>query len=372
MSSKRRPAPFWIISVALGASAAALPGPSLAQGPVCASAAAVPLGDQSVRVCYAARLAADQQVFGYATQWTDGGWTVSYDSLWHSGIVIETPAAIEIAGVSLAPGSYGLYAVPSSFEWTIILNGDVDHFRSGEPYDDETRTQEVGRGLARSSDLRAPVERLTVRGEGSGASSGDMILEWGRTQVRIPVRLTATRASMACQWRGAADRLAQRASRPDSLDIVIGGRQVRVCYGSPAARDRRVFGGLVPYDDHWRAGANEPTIVHIPFAARIAGIPVDAGDYTISAIPSTNEWTIIVNASTNQWGRVTPTEGGGRSQYTDAVRARELGRALVPSEQTEEHVENFQIRSEETGSSSVNLILEWERTRVRIPISARD
>ena len=38
------------------------------------------------------------------------------------------------------------------------------------------------------------------------------------------------------------------------------------------------------------------------------------------------------------------------------------------SESTGEHVEQFTIRSEQTGSGSANIVLEWERTRVRIPV----
>jgi len=359
-------ASLWICAATL-----ALGGPVWAQGRACGSAAAVPVGGEVVRVCYTAQMADGPTVFGYATMWTDAGWMVSYDSLWSTSLVIETAVAVEVAGVPLQPGAYAVYAVPSSFEWTIIMNGNVEHLVAGEPYDDAVRSQEVGRGLARSSAISHPVERLAVRGEASGPNSGDLIVEWGRRQVRIPVRLTSGRASLSCQWGGSPEQLAARPSPPDSLDVSIGGRQVRVCYNSPSARERRVFGGLVPYDDHWRTGANEPTIIHIPFEAQIAGISVDPGDYVLNVIPSTTEWTIVLNASTNQGGRVTPTEGGGRSQYTDAVRARELGRALVPSEQTEEHVERFRIRSETTDDDSANLILEWERTRVRIPITAR-
>ena len=171
--------------------------------------------------------------------------------------------------------------------------------------------------------------------------------------------------------RGAPDRLAQRGSPPDSVMVRFGSREAKLCYGRPSARDRKIFGGLVPYDDLWRTGANEATIIHLPFPAEIAGIAVDPGDYAILTIPSRGDWVVVVNASTNQWGRVTPTVGGGRSQYSEGIRAQEVGRAMVHSGTTDGHVEMFTIRAEEAGPDAAILVLEWENTRVRIPIRAR-
>lgn len=150
-----------------------------------------------------------------------------------------------------------------------------------------------------------------------------------------------------------------RASPYDSTTIQIGDEQARICYGRPSARGREIFGGLVPYDQLWRTGANEPTILHLPFTADIAGLTVPPGSYSIYTEPGTTEWTIIINRSTSQWGH--------ESSYTDEVRAQELGRTSVPTERLDQHVETFTIRSEPTATGS-DLLLEWERTRVRIPL----
>jgi hypothetical protein len=150
-----------------------------------------------------------------------------------------------------------------------------------------------------------------------------------------------------------------RASPYDSTTIQVGTEEARVCYGRPSARGREIFGGLVPYDQLWRTGANEPTILHLPFTADIAGLTVPAGSYSIYTEPATEDWTLIVNRSTSQWGH--------ESSYTSDVQAQELGRTTVGTERLDQHVETFTIRSEPTASGA-DLILEWERTRVRIPI----
>jgi hypothetical protein len=153
--------------------------------------------------------------------------------------------------------------------------------------------------------------------------------------------------------------VADRASPYDSTTVAVGGQQALVCYSRPSARGRTVFGGLVPYGKLWRTGANEPTIIHLPVAATIAGIAVQPGSYSIYTIPGESEWTVIVNRSTSQWGI--------ESQYTPEVEAQEVGRATVPATHTDAPVEQFTIRADPSGNGS-DLVLEWENTRVAIPI----
>ena len=86
------------------------------------------------------------------------------------------------------------------------------------------------------------------------------------------------------------------------------------------------------------------------------------GVYSLYTVPGANEWQIIVNRSIAQWGK--------EDQYTDAIKAQELGRAKVKSEKLSAPVETFTIRAEPAGSDTKALVLEWEKSRVRIPITA--
>lgn len=167
----------------------------------------------------------------------------------------------------------------------------------------------------------------------------------------------APRTEPVCQPQRAT---ADRPSPYDSTVIRIDDAVAKVCYGRPSARGRQIFGGLLPYGQLWRTGANEPTTLHLPFAARIATIDVPPGEYSIYSIPDPARWTIIVNDATDQWG----AEGN----YTPEVEAQEVGRATVASETLPDAVEQFTIRTESAGENAANLILEWERTRVTIPI----
>lgn len=152
-----------------------------------------------------------------------------------------------------------------------------------------------------------------------------------------------------------------RASPYDSTIVHLGDAEAKVCYGRPAARGRTMIGGdAVPFGELWRTGANEPTIIHLPVAASIAGINVEAGSYSLYTIPGETEWTLIVNRATEQWGH--------ESSYTEEVRAQEVGRATVRSHRVDDHVEEFTIRAAPAGDAAAELILEWEHSRVDIPV----
>jgi hypothetical protein len=157
---------------------------------------------------------------------------------------------------------------------------------------------------------------------------------------------------------------AGRASPYDSVTVSAGALQAKICYGRPSLRGRAVLGGdLVPYGKLWRTGANEPTIIHLASAAEIAGIAVEPGSYSLYTIPGAEEWTVIVNRSITQWGH--------ESTYRDDVAAQEVGRATVARESVSEPVETFTIRSEASGAGAARLVLEWELTRVEIPLAVR-
>ncbi len=170
--------------------------------------------------------------------------------------------------------------------------------------------------------------------------------------------------ALACQPQQDRSTLAERASPYDSVRVTVAGADLLVCYGRPSSRSRVMIGGEnVPYGELWRTGANEPTIMHIPFPAEIAGIALEPGSYSLYSIPNPSEWTIIVNRSIAQWGE----EGS----YTEEVRAQEVGRATVPVAPTSAPVETFTITAEPGDAEGTHLVLEWERSRVAIPIRRR-
>ena len=165
-------------------------------------------------------------------------------------------------------------------------------------------------------------------------------------------------ASFTCWIRGPADKLAERASPLDSIAVQIGGGTMKLCYSRPSARSRKVMGGLVPFDQSWRLGANEATSIHVPFAGEIAGVRVEPGTYTLYAIPAASKWQIVVNRGVQRWG--VPIDHD--------VRAKDVGAGTVTTESLGAPVETLTLKFSPAAGNATELVLEWEKTRVRIPI----
>lgn len=171
----------------------------------------------------------------------------------------------------------------------------------------------------------------------------------------------AAQQDLTCPYRGSNP--SARKSPLDSVMFQVSGDDVLVCYGRPSARGRTMIGGAeVPFGRIWRTGANETTKIRTTIALDVGGIELDPGTYAIYSVPGEAQWEFVVNRSWEQWGR--------ENYYTDDVRAQEIGRVRVPREQLVERIETFTIRTEPL-EDGVNLILEWEQHRIRVPVRAR-
>ncbi|KAB2956175.1 MAG: DUF2911 domain-containing protein [Thermoanaerobaculia bacterium] len=155
-----------------------------------------------------------------------------------------------------------------------------------------------------------------------------------------------------------------RASPLEALAFELGeSGHGKLCYGRPSLRGRVMLGSpAVPFGRLWRTGANEPTTLHLDAPARIADLHLAPGSYSIYTVPDAVAWEVVVNRSTRQWGL--------ESEYTDEVRAREVGRFRVPVEVLESPVETLTFRAVPTAAGAVVLVLEWQTTRIRMPLDA--
>jgi hypothetical protein len=152
-----------------------------------------------------------------------------------------------------------------------------------------------------------------------------------------------------------------RASPYDSVSVQLGEGEVKLCYGRPSARDRVMIGGdHVPYGNLWRTGANEPTVLHTTVPLSIGGVSVEPGSYALYTIPGETEWELFVSRSTEHWGL----------QIDDQVRGMEVGSTVLDALRTDGHVETLTFAFEDEGSRSASLVMEWEQTRIEIPITA--
>ena len=151
----------------------------------------------------------------------------------------------------------------------------------------------------------------------------------------------------------------KRPSPPASASCDLGGgKTITVDYSSPRAKGRKVFGGLVPYGEVWRAGANEATTFVTTADVSVGGKTVPAGNYTLFSVPGQDKWTLVISKKTGEWGVPYP---GPES---------DLARVDMKVSQLPAPLENFAIAFDKTGGGCT-LRIEWETTRASVDISKK-
>jgi Protein of unknown function (DUF2911) len=137
-----------------------------------------------------------------------------------------------------------------------------------------------------------------------------------------------------------------------------GGKTIKTDYSSPRMKGRKIYGGLVPFGEVWRTGANEAT-TFVPSAdVVVGGKTVPAGNYTIFTVPSADKWTLIINKKTGEWG------------IPYKYESDELARVDMKISKLPSPLENFTIAYEKSGNGCT-LRMDWETTRASVDISAK-
>jgi len=138
---------------------------------------------------------------------------------------------------------------------------------------------------------------------------------------------------------------------------VVGLTEITVDYSSPGVKGRKIWGGLVPYDQMWRAGANTATKVTFSKDVTFADKKVPAGTYAFFVIPGKTTWTVILNKKADQAGT-----GRDYKQEDDLLRVTVHPKAAPFRERLAYLVTDFT-------DDKASLDLEWEKLRLSIPIT---
>jgi len=141
-----------------------------------------------------------------------------------------------------------------------------------------------------------------------------------------------------------------------TVEQTIGITEVKVVYHRPATNGRPIWGELVPYNEPWRAGANENTTVTFSSDVKLGGKPVKAGTYGLHMIPAQKDWTIALSNVATAWGSFT------YDQKEDAVRVTVTPRTEASSE------ERLSYGFDDVTDTKATLVLRWEKIAVPIAI----
>lgn len=146
-----------------------------------------------------------------------------------------------------------------------------------------------------------------------------------------------------------------QASPQASVSQTLGLTEMTVTYHRPAINGRSVWGGLVPYGQVWRAGANENTTVSFSTPVTVDGTPLAAGTYGLHMIPTTSDWTVIFSHESGAWGSFS------YDQKEDAARV-----TVKPESAPQQ--ERLSYTFDEPTTDSVVLAMRWEKLRVPLTI----
>jgi hypothetical protein len=161
---------------------------------------------------------------------------------------------------------------------------------------------------------------------------------------------------------GAQQDKSKRPSPPGTATFAFAdGKTITVNYSRPKIRDprsgqpRKIYGGLVPYGEVWRAGANEATSFVTQANLTVGSTPVPAGSYTLYILPAENgPWKLIISKKTGQWGIPYPGE-----QY-------DLVRINMKTGKTPSTVQDFTISFDKRGPNAGVMKFDWESTSASV------
>lgn len=146
-------------------------------------------------------------------------------------------------------------------------------------------------------------------------------------------------------------------STRDTARAAIAGADLAVDYGRPAVRGRQILGGVVPFGQVWRTGANDPTMFTTSRTLEVGGQPLPAGSYTLLSLPSEAGAEIIFSRQ--------PVGTAGHDPAHDVLRIpAEVMAGPAP-------VERLTMTIEPGEAGSGTLVLAWHTFVWRVPFRVR-
>jgi len=249
-------------------------------------------GDSQPRV---SPMASVSQTIGESTEitvtysrpiWGD---LVPYDKVWRSGANEATTISfsddVQIEGQALAAGTYALFTIPAESEWTIIFNKKADQWGV---YDYDSKDDALR--IKTTAETAPNEEWLDYVFEQLDGTSAVLALRWEK--LKVPFRIET-------QKTGGEVRASLKAGVSQTLGEST---KVSVVYGRPGVKGRTIWGGLVPYGEVWRTGANENTTISFSGKVLVEGQPLTAGTYGLHTIPGESEWIVIFSKNSTAWG----------------------------------------------------------------------
>lgn len=152
----------------------------------------------------------------------------------------------------------------------------------------------------------------------------------------------------------------KRLSPKDTIKFELNDLKLKVFYNRPSKKGRTIFGGLVPFNQVWRTGANEATTFETNKPLVIKGTTLAAGKYTLWTVPKDSTWTVIFNSKQYSWGVNSEMKPMWDPNY-DVVDIE------VPVIKLDTQIEQFTIAFDNS-TDSLSLTMAWDDVKITVPL----
>lgn len=175
--------------------------------------------------------------------------------------------------------------------------------------------------------------------------------------------ITLAAAATFCTWPAMAQQ--KRLSPHETISTVISGNRVTITYGRPytirpgTTQVRKIWGGLVPYSEPWRMGADEATLLITQKPLEIGGKTIPAGAYTLYMLPEENGPSqLAISTNIGKWGIPVDT-------------SHDLARVDLKKETLDKSVDQFTMAIARSPSGGGELKMMWEKTEFSVPFTVK-
>ena len=166
----------------------------------------------------------------------------------------------------------------------------------------------------------------------------------------------------------AAKKKQQRISPHETVTATIDGDELKLVYGRPytvkpgTSEVRKIWGGLVPYGEVWRTGADEATLLTTEKPIEIGGYSLAAGTYSLFTVPAEDGAKLIINKKSGQFGVPYKEE---------EEKANELARIDLKKTELDKEVTQFTMAIEPREGGGGELKLMWEKAQYSVPFTVK-
>ena len=306
-----------------------------------------------IKVLYCKPKKNDREIFGklvpFGEDWRLGA---------NEATEVYFASPVEIGGKFINAGYYTMFAEVHPNHWIIKISTER-HIGGSENRDVSQDVVHVSVPVINMADSR---ESFTIGFQRVDDDHCNMVFEWDRTRTVLPISfnpvyLSGDDASPMDLVQYPSNSRLRNYVKPEELDAAV--PKVRVVYSRPQKKGRTIFGDLVKYGEPWRLGANETTEITFFDDVTIGGKEVKKGKYGLMVIPSADKWEFVIHTNIPSWG----TFG-----HDDATNVASVS---APVSKGASEVENLSIVFDKKGDKNVDMVVAWDKTQVRMPITLK-